>query len=204
MTRSSRLLAAGITVLALALVVLLVSLRDQPDQVTVADAETDVAAQTDTADEPEETGGVLDDLADEAATDRLPTPFEVPEGREAVAVTAKYDAGVAALPTDGDRVNVYAIFTDALPGEVAEQDADGGELGGAVRALAGVEVLGVTGAVPSAAGGNITLVLSLEPADAARAVYLAGTKQLWFSLVAEGDEPTTGDAVTRDNAVASS
>jgi Flp pilus assembly protein CpaB len=195
-TRSSRLLAAGIAVLALALVVLLVSMRDQPDQVTVADAESDVAAQTDDG----ATGDVEQDPTATEATPRLPQPLEVPAGREAVAVSATYDAGVAALTTAGDRVNVYGVFPDRLPGDLAEEGSD--PAAGVVRSLAGVEVLGVTGARPEAGGGSITLVLSLEPDDAARAVYLAGTKQVWFSLVAEGDEPSTGDAVTADNVVA--
>lgn len=50
MTRSTRLLAIGVTVLVAALVVLLVSMREGPDPIVVADAAPDAAASTDAAD----------------------------------------------------------------------------------------------------------------------------------------------------------
>lgn len=204
MTRSTRLLAIGVTVLVAALVVMLVALRDQPDAIVVAD---DAAATTDVAaadtDDPQTPAGTVGALAEDG--ERLPAPLEVPAGFEAVAVSTNYDAAVAALPVPGDTVNVYGVFQQGLPeqlGEAPDTTADGDLLRanakGVVRVLSGVEVLGVSGVEPASGAGNVTLVLALAPIDAERTIYLAATEQVWFSLVASDHEPTDGRGVTRD------
>ena len=201
MTRSTRLLAIGVAVIATALVVLLLSMRSQPDPVVVADAApepTDVAAAAEEPAAP--TGGTVGALAEDAQ--RMPSPLEVPEGHEAVAVSSVYDAAVAALPAPGDTVNVYAVFQQGLPedlgGSSTGDDGDSADTKGVVRALSGVEVLGVSGVTAETGGGNVTLVLALEPDDAERAIYLASTEQVWFTLVAADHEPVEGRGVTRD------
>lgn len=202
MTRSTRLLAIGVTVLVAALVVMLVSMRSQPDPIVVADAAPDAAAAAEeTAEEPAAAGTVGALAEDEA---RLPSPLEVPEDHEAVAVSSTYDAAVAALPVPGDTVNVYAVFQQGLPDELAtpsfsdDEEAVQTANSGAVRALSGVEVLGVTGVTAETGGGNVTLVLALEPDDAERTIYLAAAEQVWFTLVAADHDPVPGKGVTRD------
>lgn len=207
MTRSTRLFAVGIAVLAVALVVLLVSMRDQPDPIVVADAAPDTAAAAETADDgaAARTVGAL--AEDEA---RLPSPLEVPDGHEAVAVTSNYDAAVAALPAPGDTVNVYAVFQQGLPDDLAapafsdDEEAVRTDSKGVVRALSGVEVLGVTGVTAETGGGTVTLVLALEPDAAERTIYLAAAEQVWFTLVARDHEPVPGRGVTRDTVLGDS
>lgn len=202
MTRSTRLLAVGITVLVAALVLLLVAQRSEPDPIVVADDTSDVAASA-TEDEgaaaPDT--GTVGALAEDAA--RLPMPLEVPTGHEAVAVTSTYDAAVAGLPVPGDRVNLYAVFQQGVPDALATDAGASGEAAanagkGAIRTLSGVEVLGVTGVEPQTGGGSVTLVLALEPADAERTIYLAAAEQVWFSLVAPDHTPVDGAGVTRE------
>ncbi len=204
MTRSTRLLAIGVTVLVTALVVLLVSMRNQPDPVVVADAAPDTAASTtEAAPDDEADSGTVGALEDGEA--RLPSPLEVPDGHEAVAVSIGYDAAVAALPVPGDSVNVYGVFQQGLPDDLAtptfSDDEEAVQAGGkgVVRALSGVEVLGVTGVTAETGGGNVTLVLALEPDAAERTIYLAAAEQVWFTLVAEDHEPVPGTGVTRDS-----
>lgn len=201
MTRSTRLFAVGVAVLAVALVVLLVSMRNQPDPIVVADAAADTAAAEQESVDDAAATGTVGALAEDAA--RLPSPLEVPDGHEAVAVTATYDSGVAALPVPGDTVNVYAVFQQGLPDDVAapafsdDEDAVQAAGKGVVRALSGVEVLGVTGVTAETGGGSVTFVLALEPDDAERTIYLAAAEQVWFTLVAEDHEPVPGKGVTR-------
>lgn len=200
MTRSTRLLATGVAVIATALVVLLLSMRNQPEPVVVADAAPAASDVTASAEEPAaSTGGTVGALAED--TKRMPSPLEVPEGHEAVAVTSVYDAGVAALPAPGDTVNIYAVFQQGLPDDLGGpgDDADRVDTKGVVRAMSGVRVLGVSGVVAETGGGNVTLVLALEPDDAERAIYLASTEQVWFTLVAEDHEAVEGRGVTRDS-----
>lgn len=205
MTRSTRLLALGVTVLVAALAVLLVSMRSQPEPVVVADAAPDAAA----ADAADAVGG--DEVtatgtvgALEEGEARLPSPLEVPDGHEAVAVSIGYDAAVAALPAPGDSVNVYGVFQQGLPEDLGgpsasdEDTPQGGPAKGVARVLSGVEVLGVSGATADSGGGAVTLVLALQPDDAERAIYLAGIEQVWFSLVDADHEPVAGKGVTRD------
>lgn len=205
MTRSTRLLAIGVTVLVAALVVLLVSLQSQPDPVVVADAAPDAAA-ADAGDEeaaPATDAGTVGALAEDEA--RMPTPLEIPADHEAVAVTANYDAAVAALPVPGDRINIYGVFKNGLPEELGDELAPTGddEEGatpepGVVRVLSGVEVLGASGTVAEAGGGTATFVLALSPEDTERTIYLASTEEVWFTLVGADHEPVPGVGVTRD------
>ena len=203
MTRSTRLLAIGVTVLVAALVVLLVSLRDQPDPIVVADAAPDAAAASTTA-APDDGGTATGTVgALEEGEARLPSPLEVPDGHEAVAVSIGYDAAVAALPAPGDTVNLYGVFHQGMPEQVGGSAPTGdGEAAatdkGVVRVLSGVDVLGVSGATAESGGGAVTLVLALSPADAERAIYLAAVEKVWFSLVDADHEPVEGAGVSLD------
>lgn len=201
MTRSTRLLAIGLVVLGAALVLLLLSMRGTSQAVTVAapeEAADALAAPTEEEAAPA-TSSTVGELGEDAA--RLPAPLEVPEGHEAVALSVGYDAAVAALPVPGDAVNLYAVFQQGVPRELASPTTDeaGAPGKGVVRALSGVAVLGASGATADTGGGSVTLVLALEPADAERAIYLAAAEQVWFSLVAPDHEPVAGVGVTRDD-----
>jgi len=203
-TRSTRLLAIGVTVLVVALVVMLVSMRSEPDPIVVTDAAPETAAAEETAPDADTTAtGTVGALADDQA--RLPSPLEIPEGHEAVAISSAYDAAVAALPVPGDTVNVYAVFQQRLPDDLGtptfsdDEEAVQTDNSGVVRALSGVEVLGVTGVTAETGGGSVTLILALEPDAAERTIYLAAAEQVWFTLVAEDHEAVPGNGVTRNS-----
>lgn len=186
MTRSSRLLAAGIVVLGLALVVLLLAQRDT-DPIVVDEA----APAADVGAPPA-------DAAPGGPVERLPDGLDAPDGHEVVAVTTGYDAAVAGLPVPGDRVNLYGVFDAVPPPLAATDDEAAAPAAGAARALAGVEVLGVTGVEPASGGGTVTLLLALTPDDALTAIHLAGNERLWFTLAGASLDAPVGAGVTHD------
>ncbi len=202
MTRSSRLLAVGVAVIVLGLVVAFLALRDTKDEIVVNEPGAAVDGALDT--EQELDGATATQgvglLAEDAV--RLPLPVIIPEGHEAVAVTVTYASGTAALPVPGDRVNIYAVFTQGLPagfgGAAASADDAAGAGNGVVRMLSAVEVLGVTGVEALAGGGNVNFVVAVTPGDAERLIFQAATQQLWFTLVNEADPVVDGVGVTLD------
>lgn len=181
---NSRLLAIGFAVLVVGVLLVLVVVRNADD----APAEpSPVATERATDDQPIEQSTPL--TPEELSTARLPLPLEVPAGTEAVAVRMDFVRSVAAIPSPGDRVNVYrhASATDGedqpdatAPTSTTSAFPDPGP--DAEPLLDGVEVLAVTGPLPAANDGALTIVLALSPDDVPRVLPLADTSQLWFTL----------------------
>lgn len=113
---------------------------------------------------------------------RIPAAITVPEGHEAVALQLPYDAGVAGLPTSGDKVNVYGVFRTGDPAETDDGTATATAAHHVEAVLAGVEVLAVTGPDVEAGGGNPTVVLALTPDESIRAIFLQTAERTWLTL----------------------
>ena len=100
--------------------------------------------------------------------------FEIPKGKQAVAISVPYVQGVAGYVKAKDRVNVFGTIkpTSPLPKNVQNNPT-------AKLILSDVEVLAV---LPGGAGGATTFVLSLNPADAEQVVYFQSFEGLYLSL----------------------
>lgn len=203
---NSRLLAIGVAVLVVGVLLVLVIVRNADDE--PADP-APVATEQQDADGPTEQETPL--TPQQLSTARLPLPLEVPEGTEALAMRMTFVRSVAAIPSPGDRVNVYRYLA-ATDGEAPAPDdteVDAPTTPGVTSSLPDPgpdselvltesEVLAVTGPLPAANGGELTMVLAVPPGDVPGLMPLADDSQLWFTLlpgVEEAtDEPT--DAAT--------
>lgn len=196
---NSRLLAIGFAVLVVGVLLVLVIVRnadDAPAEPSPAAAEGEVA--TDSPTEP-----VTPLTPEQLSSARLPMPLDIPEGAEAMAVRLNFTRSVAAIPMPGDRVNVYRHLSEDA--EDPEQDAEDPaspttptsslpEPGpDAELVMPEMEVLAVTGPLPSANDGMLTVVLAVPSGDVASLMPLANDRQLWFTLLPSSDdagEPT--------------
>lgn len=172
MARSNRLLlAGGIVTLLGALLVLVVTMGQGSPSADPTAAERggdDPSVQTSQADEPATPAVQVDE-------DGQPI-FDIPEGREALALTVDFERSVAGLPAVGDRVNVYGVFA------THEADLVDG-LPAVRRVLADVSVLAVTGAAHDSNGGAPTFVLALAPDDVEAAIWTHTAESIYLSLV---------------------
>lgn len=191
---NSRLLAIGFAVLVVGVLLVLVIIRNADDgPAEPSPVATGQPEQT----EPAEEEAPL--TPEQLSTARLPLPLEVPEGTEAVAVRLPFDRAVAAIPSPGDRVNVYRAAVATGEGEEPQVET-GGVAGGLPEPgpagelfLSDMEVLAVTGPLPSANDGTLTMVLAVDPADVPELMPVATARQLWFTLLpGVDDEPTEG------------
>lgn len=121
---------------------------------------------------------------------RIPASVTVPEGHEAVALQLPYDSAVAGLPTSGDLVNLYGVFSNGDPSRPTTEDAATTGAHHVEAVLAGVEVLAVTGPDVDAGGGNPTVVLALTPEETLKAIFLQTAERSWLTLTPpEGTTP---------------
>ena len=103
----------------------------------------------------------------------VPT-FEIPKGRQALAVSMPYVSGVAGYAKAKDKVNVFGTVKPGSP------VPKGVPVNPSVKMiLSDIEVLAVT---PGAAGGPSTFILSLTPAEAEQVVYYQSFEGLYLSL----------------------
>jgi hypothetical protein len=116
-----------------------------------------------------------------AATPTTPS-FEIPTGKQAVAVSVDYVRGVAGYAKAGDKVNLYGTLKPGSP------QVKGLVTPAAKLLLSDVPVLAVSA---PAVGGNgaTTFVLALNPSDAEQVVYFQSFEGLYFSL-ARSDQGT--------------
>ena len=182
---NTRLVAIGGVVLLVGVILVLLILRGTvggddpapPEQATNSD------------DEPatEQTTTRESDLvpSEEASTARVDLPLDIAEGHEAVSVRATYVRGVAALPTGGDRVVLYAL-PDA-PEDDEDEDVPAPD-GDAQRVVADVEVLGVIGPRPAANDGTLTFVLAVPEAEVGALLPIARDRDLWLTLMPHEDD----------------
>ena len=200
---NSRLLAIGFAVLVVGVLLVLVIIRNADDDpaepspvATGQDQQTEQPTESSTPLTPEQFSGA-----------RLPLPLDVPDGTEAMAVRLNFVRSVAAVPTPGDRVNVYRFLSeDDEDAEAAQQpDAQGTEQPvfppsslpapgpDSELVLPEMEVLAVTGPLPAANDGTLTVVLAVPSEAVPGLMPLADDSQLWFTLLPDvEDEPTEG------------
>lgn len=219
---NSRLLAIGAAVLVVGVILVLVIIRSGDDTPSdpaaqAADDPTAVAteSETDTPLTPEQ-----------LSTARMALPLEVPDGMEAFATTVNFVRGVAGVPTAGDHVKLYRlpqaviVELDAEGQLVPQPPVPGSGLPpippAAEVVIADAEVLGVTGSVPSANGGTITLVLSVTPETVPTLMALSNeadlpegtevgeelisdhTNELWFTLLPEVEDEAPSDEASSE------
>lgn len=219
-TSNSRLLAIGFAVLVVGVVLVLLIIRNTDDP---------PAQPSPVATEPAEGVGEGGDggqgtaggdgqpvTPEEFAAGRLPLPLPVPEGFEALAVRMNYVRSVAAIPSPGDRVNVYRFLgpddEDAPSQPTQPQQPAEGEEGGeepaqpvvtppstgtagppAELVLEDMEVLGIVGPLPAANDGTLTVLLATPPEVVPALMPLADAAQLWFTLLPDAPEDEATD-----------
>lgn len=186
-TASNRMLIIGLAVLMVGVVLVLLILRNgigSPSATLTAAEQQDPAV---VEGEDAEVQTVATQTPEDLAQGRLPLPFEVPEGTEALAVRAGFVRGVAGLPQPGDHVNLYRYPQAAAADEEDERAPAGNQLPPAgpdgELALAQVEVLGLVGPLPTQNDGEITVLLAVESADVPGLLPLARDGELWLTLL---------------------
>jgi Flp pilus assembly protein CpaB len=105
----------------------------------------------------------------------------IPKGREAMAITATIDGGLAQYAAPGDHVSVYATFenrevdvTQKILADVPILATEPGE-GNAAQELTG-------------SANQLVFVLALTPDEAGRLVFAKETGSIWMTLVPEGQK----------------
>jgi hypothetical protein len=180
-TSSTRLLAIGALVLVVGVILVLLVLRGNvggspaaaPDPAGDDPADVTAAATTGSESAP----AVVPTTVEELASVRLPLPAAVPDGYEGVAVRASFIRGLAAIPTPGDHVNLYRATTGG------EDEAGLPVPGEAELVLDDLEVLALIGPLPTQNEGEITFLLAVAPDDVATVLPVAGSSELWFTLL---------------------
>jgi Flp pilus assembly protein CpaB len=123
--------------------------------------------------------------------------YDLPEGYEAIALSLNFPEGVAGYVNVGDRVNLYGEFKDI--------DNNGAAIAGGEFAqliMTNVRVLDISQTVPTngvttdpstgtvrGGGGDITMLLAVETADAERIVYMKQGNSIYATLVRDDAPP---------------
>lgn len=197
---NARLLAVGAAVLVVGVLLVLVIIQTTDDP-SAMPAPTDT--QTDQEDDQPSARATM--TPEQLSTARLPLPLEVPDGMEAVAVRANFMRSVAAIPAPGDLVNLYRL---PEPPEGQDQDGQDGPTDvdtlpapgpDAEQLLAETEVLAVTGPLPAANDGVVTLVVAVPSGDVAGIMPAANTSEIWFTLLPSPDGEATAEATEDDS-----
>jgi hypothetical protein len=183
-SNSTRLLSIGALVLVVGVILVLLVLRGNVGTPAAAPADGD--AEVTTAGQVEDgettvtpTATVTPTTVEELASARLPLPASVPDGYEAVAVRVSFVRGLAAIPTPGDRVNLYKSGNAGDDPLAEDVDAE--------LVLPDLEVLSLIGPLPTQNEGEITFLLAVEPADVPGLLPVAGKAELWFTLLPHVD-----------------
>lgn len=202
---NSRLLAIGFAVLVVGVVLVLVIIRNTDDEPAApSPAATD---QGTTADEPTESSTPL--TQEQLSSARMPLPLDVPDGTEAMAVRVNFMRSVAAVPTAGDVVNLYRLPERPDDDSADQPDQPATPRVGlpapgpdAEQVLAAVEVLAMTGPLPAANDGTLTVVLAVPTGEVAAMMPLADDGELWLTLppAPAGDDDAEPDATSPDEA----
>lgn len=205
---NARLLAVGFAVLVIGVLLVLIIVRNTDDPAATPAPTATQGQQDDEGDEPSDDGTPMS--PEQLSTSRLPLPLDVADDHEAVAVRANFMRSVAAIPAPGDLVNLYR-----LPAATAEDDEDDEddtqapattlpEPGpDAEQLLTEVEVLAVTGPLPSSNDGTITLVVAVPSGDVTGLMPVANASEVWFTLLPSPEDEETEqvtDEATEDAA----
>lgn len=181
MRRSTQMLVLGFAVFVVGTAVVFIALRG---------GSGDDGAQPAT---PPSTVVAAGTVVVPAADAPVPTTFNIPQGKQAVAVQVAYVAGLAGYAKPGDVVNVYATVEKGQPPGDAKPPL-------AKLVLPGVQVLAVSGPGPGAGAGNTTYLLALDAAQAEQAIFFARFETLWMTLVPKGQAPATTAGRSYQNA----
>jgi hypothetical protein len=178
---STRLLSIGALVLVVGVILVLLVLRGNAGGTTVAapddgPPEVTAAGQVEDGDSAP-VPAVTPTTVEELASVRLPLPASVPDGYEGVAVRASFIRGLAAIPTPGDHVNLYRATNGGEDGAGLPVDGE------AELVLDDLEVLALIGPLPTQNEGEITFLLAVAPDDVATVLPVAGSSELWFTLL---------------------
>ena len=193
---NSRLLAIGFAVLVVGVLLVLVIIRNADDD-PAEPSPVATGGQQEQTEQPTEASTPL--TPEQLSSARLPLPLDVPEGTEAVAVRVPFDRAVAAIPAPGDRVNLYRALAASGEGE-GPQVETGGTAGGLPEPgpagelfLPEMQVLAVTGPLPAANDGTLTVVLAVPSDEVPELMPVATARELWFTLLPNAeDDPTEG------------
>ena len=182
--RSTRLIAIGVAVLVVGVGMAILALR-AAGGASATPITSDTSA---TADEPSPAP---------SPSERLPEQLSVPKGHEAVALQLPFDASMAGMPTPGQHVDVYGVFTHGRPGATEPMKAAQDQGPVVQRVLTDVEVLAVTGPEASDAGGSPTVVVALTPSQASTAIFLQANERIWLTIPGK-DVPGDATDTARD------
>lgn len=178
---SSRMLIIGALVLVVGVILVLLVLRaDAGTPAASPDGGQDVAAagQVESGEPVGQAAQAQAMTVEELSSGRLPLPPEVPDGFEAVAVRASFVRGLAAIPSPGDLVNLYR----------SGNGEEGAQVDDAEFVLGDLEVLAVIGPLPTQNEGEVTFLLAVDPADVPGLLPVAGSSELWFTLLPQNDD----------------
>ena len=176
--RSTILVAVGAGVFVLSSGVAVLATRDTGSSKHPARSDTPVAAASASG-------------AGAAATNAA--GLVIPADHQAMAVSVPFVQGLAGYAKAGDFVNVYATVEKGQTDPNTAPPA-------AKLALAGVEVLAVTGPVPGSGAGNTTYLLALDASQAEQAIFFSRFESLWLTLVPKGQPAATTPGRTYQNA----
>ncbi len=193
---NSRLLAIGFAVLVVGVLLVLVIIRNADDD--PAEPSPVATGQDQQTEQPTESSTPL--TPEQLSSARLPLPLDVPEGTEAMAVRMNFVRSVAAIPTPGDRVNVYRFLSAG--GRRTRRGRTGRPARPRRRAprrlpapgpdselvLPEMQVLAIMGPLPAANDGTLTVVLAVPSEEVPGLMPLADDSQLWFTLLPAQEE----------------
>ncbi len=195
-SRSNRLLVIGLAVFVVgAALVLFLTSRDGGNA-TPVEQPTGVASPTPNP-SASETGP--------PPNARVPRPVPLPEGYEAVAITMNLAQGVIGLPSPGDRVNLYGVYSST---GVATLDVEIERLArepdfkppAGVRLIAtNVLVLASLGPNGEFGGGNPTYLLAVDTNIAETVIYATNFESIHATLVHPDAAPSDSDGRSRLN-----
>lgn len=182
MRRSTQMLLLGLAVFVLGAGIVLVAIGGGDDEPGTASDQSTTSTTI--------AAGTV--IIPQAAGTPVPTTFTIPEGKQAVALQVPFVNGLAGYAKPGDLVNVYAT--------VEKSPTTAGDPPLAKLALAGVEVLAVTGPGPGTGAGNTTYLLALDATQAEQAIFFSRFESLWLTLVPKDQPAATTPGRTYQNA----
>ncbi len=132
--------------------------------------------------------------------------IEIPDGKQAVALTTSFTAGGGGYAGPGDRVNIFVNIAPSTPGaprapftELLLSDIEVLDVSEELTPQRALPAAATDGTTPAPAsrpvGATITLLVALDPAQAEQAIFANSQNTLWFTLLPEGQEPSATEGV---------
>lgn len=130
----------------------------------------------------------------------------IPKGKQAVAVSVGFTEGGAGYAAAGDQVNLYvnippgtpgaprAPYTKLLLSDVEVLDVSS-ELAPQRATETDATAASTSASAPRTGAGQLTLLLALDPQQAEQTIFASSQNELWFTVLAEDDDPSTTGGV---------